>query len=120
MTPDAALELLRPALETERPLFTIEDIATQLAQRNGVLWMGERSVIFTQFAAHPDKAEFVWEAGPAGGDLAELTQMIPLIEARALEAGATQAMIYAGRQGWARVLAPLGYEHYQTVFRKIL
>lgn len=120
MTPEAALELLRPALDKERPLLRVEDLRLILAKNEGVLWMGERSAIFTQCTAYPLVAEFVCEAGPAAGDLKEIEAMIPGIEANARQWGCTQAMVYAGRSGWRRTMQAHGYEHFQTVWRKIL
>ncbi len=120
MTPEAALELLRPALETERPLLRIDDLRAQLEASNARVWAGERSAIFTQFTAYPQVAELICEAGPAGGDLHEIREMIPRIEAWARVSGCTQAMITAGRRGWARALRDLGYEEYSTTLRKLL
>lgn len=121
MTPDEALELLRPALSEDRPLVRLEDLRAQLEANEGVLWIGARSAVFTQCTAYPLTAEFVCEAGPAGGDLDEIReQMLPQIEAWAREAGCTQAEVRAGRRGWARALERQGYEECATILRKIL
>ena len=120
MTPQAALELLRPALDAERPLLRVEDIEQQLAENRGVLWMGERSAVFTSVTAYPFVNEIVAEAGPASGSLLEILAMLPRIEMWARDAGCTQAMVIAGRKGWERALSPYGYEHYSSTFRKIL
>lgn len=121
MTPDEALELLRAALAEDRPLVRLEDLRAQLEANEAVLWIGAKSAVFTQCTAYPMTAEFVCEAGPAGGDLNEITQhMLPQIEAWARQAGCTQAEVRAGRKGWARALRDQGYEECQIILRKLL
>lgn len=121
MTPDEALELLRPALDPERPLIRLQDLREQLEANEAVLWMGRKSAVFTQCTAYPKTAEFVCEGGPAGGDLVEIRDhMLPQIEAWARAAGCTQAQLTVGRRGWVRALRALGYEEYATIMRKIL
>ena len=119
MSREEAFALLLPGLDTERPLLTADDLRTMLEESRAVLWQGNRSAIFTQVTAYHAVAEFVCEAGPAGGDMDEIMTMIPHIERWALQTGCTQALVHAGRSGWARKLEPLGYEHYQTVLRKV-
>lgn len=122
MSPEAALALLAPGLEAERPLLHLADIADMLSrheQTGAVLYTGERSAIFTWVEACAD-GELVLHVGPAGGDLGEIMAALPELEARNRARGITQIMVTAGREGWARMLKPHGYEHYSTTLRKII
>lgn len=121
MSPEEALELLRPALDPERPLLTLHDLRESLEEHRAVLWMGAKSAVFTQCTAYPNVAEFVCEGGPAGGDLEEIRGfLLPQIERWARDAGCTQAQLTVGRRGWVRALRGHGYEEYATILRKIL
>ena len=99
----------------DHPLVTVEDLQAEVDAGAATLWTGERSAVFTRITGS------VCECAPAGGDLAEiLGPGREAIEAWAQERGCTQILIQAGRDGWARALAPYGYEQVAVVLRKTL
>ncbi len=120
MIPDRARPWLEAALyEHKRPLWTMADLERELEAHEAHLWVGERSCVVTVPSAVgsvPERAVHVWLAG---GDLREIVEATPRIEAIVRDAGCTQVTI-EGRKGWVRALAPLGYEYQATVVRKLL
>ena len=94
------LAALRPECASETELFS--DLMAGRAQ----LWAGDRSAMVTQcVAGDPGPCLHVWLAG---GELAEILDMKPGIEAWARAQGCTHVTI-DGRAGWTRVLRRHGY-----------
>lgn len=79
-----------------------------------------RAAIYSEIVNYEATGERVLEVGPAGGDLDEIMQLVPMIEETAREWGVTQIVVNAGRTGWQRLLAQHGYEVSHIVLRKIL
>lgn len=103
----------------EQPIWTVEDLARQVADGRATIWKNDRSALFLRIDDYPN-GERVVEVGPAGGDMAEIVDSVPRIEAWARERGCTQAHVWSGRKGWERVLEPQGYGVISTVIRKKL
>lgn len=78
---------------------TFEDIRAAVEAGDLQYWPGVRSVIITEIIQYPQKRALNFFL--AGGDLAELEAMYPLIE----EWGKTRGCVVAvmtGRRGWER------------------
>lgn len=118
MTPDDALALLVKSLGGDA-LLSADDIKAQVAAGRGQIWTGEKSAIFT-LIEDLSTGERVCSVGPAGGDLQEILAMMAPLEAWAKAIGCTQTIVYAGREGWGRVLREHGFAHFQTAYRKVL
>ena len=103
----------------KQPIWTVEDLAFQVTTGGAAIWKNERSALFLRIDDYPN-GERVIEVGPAGGDMAEIIESVPRIEAWARERGCTQAHVWSGRKGWERALQPQGYEVISTVIRKVL
>ncbi len=94
------LPALRPSCASEAEL--VADLASGRAQ----LWVGERSAMVTQCVAETrGLCLHVWLAG---GDLRNILELKPGVEAWARARGCTHVTI-DGRPGWARVLRQYGY-----------
>lgn len=100
-------------------IWTVEDLRQMIADGHALLWVNENSALFLRIDDYPN-GQRVIEVGPAGGDLDEILECVPRIEAWARENGCTQAHVQAGRVGWARALSPQGYEVFSTTIRKVL
>ncbi len=97
------------------PFRSVDDIAAELAAKRGVVWSGKKSDVFVSI----DRC--VCEMGPVAGSIDELVYAaLPQIEAWARENRCTEVHIQAGRQGWAKVLEPHGYEVAAVILRKRL
>lgn len=107
-------ELIAKAIE-DHPLVTVQELYEQVARGEAVMWTGERSAVLARIT------DGVCEIAPAGGDIEEiLADARPVLEEWARENGCTEIHIQAGRRGWARVLAPYGYEEAAVILRKRL
>lgn len=118
---ERAAPLLQAALSADdaRPLWTLDDVRADLEARRAHLWLGERSAMVTTITDYPAAGERLIECWLAGGEMAEILSMTPVIEDWGRKVGCTQAQV-CGRRGWVRQLAPLGYEHTATTVRKLL
>lgn len=94
---------LEKALARSPGNYTIDDVREALVSENAKLWAGEKSVAITETA----RSFHVWLAG---GDMAELMNMLVRAEKDHAEAGFDMVTISDARPGWERVLAPLGYK----------
>lgn len=109
---------LRWALELLRPCFvdtTESDVVAMLAANQATLWCGERSAMVMQLLTPPPTLH-IWHAG---GDMDDLLTLRGGMEAWGRSQGCEQITIN-GRRGWARVLAPFGYEPDGEELRKAL
>lgn len=112
------LELLGPSLG-ERPILRLADLAARLERNEAQLWSMGSAAIYSEVAEYESTGERVFECGPAGGDLEEIKQMIPMLMQVAESWDCTQIIVQGGRPGWARLLEKYGFET-QIVMRKIL
>lgn len=97
------------------PFVSVDDLERDIAAgRACVFGHGTGYDLFLRFA------DEVCEAGPMAGDVAELLGDVPQVEAFARHCGAKEMHIQAGREGWARALAPHGYEVAAVILRKAL
>ena len=109
---------LEPALGN-RPLVTMDDLAKAVQSGFGHVLTTPRSAIFVRVESFLTVGERVATVGPAVGNLAEIIEALPHLEQWARFEGCTQAHVI-GRKGWERALKAHGYEHYETVTRKLL
>lgn len=97
------LERARPhieaALSYAHGTYSFEDVVAGLASGKLLLWPGENSAVVTQIVEHPRKRTLHFFL--AGGNLAELERMLPLIIEWGRTRGCTQASL-TGRRGWER------------------
>lgn len=94
------------------PFVSVDDLISEIEQGAAVCISGERSDVFARI----DRG--VLEMGPVAGDLRELLEMLPRIEAWARANGATEVHVQAGRGEWEHVLSPRGYEVAAVILRK--
>lgn len=97
----------------------IEELEALVLSGRALLWIGTGAAIAAEVRGHAGGAR-VLHGLVAAGRLAEIRdELIPAAEAWARDAGCTHAMIES-RPGWARLLAPAGYEIHQVIVRKEL
>ena len=121
MTADEALNLLASTFTEERPTASMADLRAELlTSPDAFVWRGERSAVFLRLE-ETSTGERVCVAAPAAGDLGEILDRATAdVETFARENGCTQIRIQAGREGWAKALAPFGYEMTAILLRKLL
>lgn len=78
---------------------SFEDVVLEVENGTLQFWPGPHSVIITEIQEHPQKR--ILHFFLAGGNLAEIQRMVPLIEDWGREQGCTTASL-AGRKGWER------------------
>ena len=78
---------------------TFEDVAEMVAAGRAQAWFGPSSVIISEIVREPQHK--VLHYFLAGGNLAELEVMQPIVEAWGREQGCTVATL-VGRKGWDR------------------
>lgn len=115
---ERAVTALRLSLGS-RSLQTIDDLRAQMAAQRGHCLTTPRSVIYVTVEDYESSGERVAQVGPAAGDLAEIMEALPHMEAWARGEGCTQVMI-TGRRGWVKALEASGYEEHATIIRKLL
>jgi GNAT superfamily N-acetyltransferase len=107
---------LQAALEHAGGTHGIEDVARLVGQGRAQFWPGARCAVVTEFYDYPKlRACNVWLLG---GDLTELLDMLPAIEAWARGQGCARMLGGGPRAGWGRVLAPRGYRPGWTLYCK--
>jgi|JI9StandDraft_1071089.scaffolds.fasta_scaffold154827_3 hypothetical protein len=118
---DRAAPWLEAALKAndKRPLWTLEAVKAEIDSGNAYLWMFPNCCFVTTITPPYSNGERVIDAWLGGGDMNEMLQKTPELEAWGRSVGCTQAHVM-GREGWTRALAPLGYERYCTTVRKML
>ena len=96
---------------------TIEWLDGQVRTGRARVWGDDRACLLTELKHFPTGA-FEVHVLIAAGDMKVLVEeTIKQVEAWAQEIGALFVTI-ASREGWAKVMAPHGYEHWQTEIRK--
>jgi hypothetical protein len=103
MTPHHRI-LIEAALARSPEGFTFDDITAEVASGRAMLWTGEQSAAVTY--VRPMRAMWIWAAG---GNARELARMSAGCEAEAKRLGC-DVVIAGGREGWSRVLQPIGYQ----------
>lgn len=109
---------LEAALEHAGGTHTIDDVINEIVIGKLQFWPGDKCAIVTEIEQYPlmKSCHFFL----AGGDLQELEQMTPRIEAWAKGQGCKR-MTLAGRRGWERTfLAGDGYKPRWYVMAKEL
>jgi hypothetical protein len=109
---------LQGALDHAGNVYTLGDVVEMIQAGDAQLWRGERSAIVTRIEKHPrEHWLLLWLAG---GDLAELRDVIrPQAEAWGVAQGCAKSVI-VGRSGWSKALAREGYEPLAMVVGKVL
>lgn len=87
------------ALEYSGKSHTFDDVAAMVADGRAQAWYGPDSIIITEVVVEPRHK--VLHYFLAGGSLAELEAMLPIVEAWGREHGCTRATL-VGRKGWER------------------
>jgi GNAT superfamily N-acetyltransferase len=96
----------------------VEDVERLVAEGRAHFWPGRGCAVVTEFYSYPRmKACNLWLLG---GDLKELLQMRPAIEAWARAQGCTRILGGGPRRGWERVLRPHGYRPEWIIYCKDL
>lgn len=102
----------------EGGLYTIGDLEQMIADGRAYFWPGRAAAVITERVAYPS-GEAVMQSIWGVGDLAEILELTPGIEAAARLVGCSR-MLIEGRAGWARVLKGRGYEPWSTTVSKVL
>jgi hypothetical protein len=116
-----------PAVDSYRPQIeaalskgggthSFDDVAAMIEDGRAQFWPGPRSVIITQIIDYPRKK--VIHVFLAGGVMAEIQKMTPVIEEWAKAQGCSGATII-GRAGWQRsFLTHLGWKSTAVLMEK--
>ena len=99
MTLDEARDYLEPALSYAGGTHLWEDIVQGVAEGRYQYWPGARSAIITEIIEYPRQRTLHYFL--AGGNLAALEVMVPLINEWGRKHGCTAASM-VGRRGWER------------------
>lgn len=111
-------EQIEAALVYSGHSHTFADVAEMVAANRAQFWAGPASVIVTQVVQEPQHK--VLHFFLAGGNLAELEQMTPFVEAWGKEQGCVRASLI-GRKGWDRTfLSRQGWHNGMVVLEKDL
>lgn len=110
---------IEAALQYAGGTHTFEDVTAGVAEGRMQFWPGVRSAIITELLESPRARTLHFFL--AGGDLAELEAMEPLVIAWGKTQGCTAASM-VGRKGWERTFLTqrAGWESRLAVFEKAL
>ena len=109
---------IEAALEYSQGTHTFSDIASGILSGRFQLWSAKQSAVVTEIIVYPRMKDLHYFL--AGGDLDELKQMRPSIEAWGKGQGCTRVSL-AGRPGWAKTfLRDEGYEPAWFILKKDL
>lgn len=109
---------IKAALEHSHGSHTFEDVVDAVAAGQLQFWPGKESVILTELIAYPQYKQLHFFV--AGGNLAELMAMVPLVEEWGKSQGCTRASL-VGRKGWERTfLSRTGWGQALIVMEKQL
>lgn len=100
-------DYLLPAIERTNGTHTEDDILVGLISGQFKLWALEKSVGITEFQTYPRMK--VLNVFLAGGDLDEIMNFTPTLEAYGLKNGCSR-MTFGGRPGWEPVMQERGYK----------
>ena len=90
------------ALQYADGTHTVADVQAMLVNGQAQLWPGIESAVVTQIRQTPQKK--VLNVFLAGGEMAEIRQLMPLLYAWAKAEGCTSGQ-FMGRKGWERTFA---------------
>lgn len=109
---------IEAALEHAHGTHTLQDVADLIAAGNAQLWPGKRSAVVTEICQSPRMRYMnIWLAG---GELDELEDITPCLEAWGMSAQCERVTL-CGRRGWERTfLKDRGYAPQSVVFAKDL
>jgi hypothetical protein len=99
ITLDEARPFLEKALSLAGDTHSFEDVRKGIEEDKLQFWPGINSAIITEIIEYPQKRTL--HCFLAGGNLAELEVMYPMVEAWGREKGCVFASTY-GRPGWER------------------
>jgi hypothetical protein len=120
MTIDEARPYIEAALYRNGGTHSFDDIQAGVAAGHYQFWPGVQSAMITEIIEYPKFK--VLHCFLAGGNLAEIEVMVPVVEEWGREQGCTRAM-FTGRRGWERSFLTqprYGYEPYAISFTKEL
>ena len=104
---------LQPALDIFGT-HDIEDIEAEVFAGRMQLWVGERGALVSEIHTYPKKKAL--HLALAGGDLDQVLDFLPSLEAWSEHNGCTE-MTLTGRLGWQRVLAKKGWTQTAIMMR---
>lgn len=115
---------LERALQYGDGRHTAEDVLARQQAGQCAFWVGEASIIVTEFIHYPRGVDLNWwliagDPSKPKAALKEIVSFEPGITAFARACGC-QNIVGAGREGWARVTERLGWEKTMTVCGKRL
>ena len=103
-----ARQYIEDALKYSGGTHTFNDIASGILTNRYQLWPNKNSAVVTEVVVYPQLKDLHYFL--AGGNLDELKQMRPVIEAWGKSVGCSRVSL-AGRKGWAKTfLKDEGYE----------
>lgn len=120
MTPDIRTHrrYIEAALEYADGTYTFEDVERDVHAGRLQFWPGETSAVITEIIDYPQQRALNYFL--AGGNLAELEAMWPVIETWGRSQGCTHAL-FTGRKGWERTFVRrIGFQPKLVVFTKEL
>lgn len=99
-----AVPFIKASLERSNPSGnTLAEVLGEVAAGGAHLWLGQDSAIVTQ----PVYAHRIWHAG---GDFAEMTEIMTRAWKLMAQQGADELRIENTRKGWLKQLRPHGFE----------
>lgn len=111
MTEERIRELLQQAIDRSEGDYLMEDIEQFLVEGKMQLWTTASSAAVTEVICYPrNKVVLVLLAA---GDLQEICDTVPQVEAFAKAVGASRISM-CGRRGWVKPLAELGFKEAHT------
>jgi hypothetical protein len=99
--------------------YTIEWLDNQLASGKIRLWSTDDAAIIAEIKEYPTGARELHGLAAVGDMFVIVAELIPQAEKWGRKMECEFASI-SSREGWARVMAPFGYQPYQTTIRKAL
>ena len=108
---------LEPALARGGKTHTFEDVVNAVITGDMQLWHTKRGAAVTQIIDHPRKRVLFWFL--AGGELEQVLDFQQSIRAFG-RANGCEAMMLAGRKGWARALIDHGWQSSGVVMEAAL
>ena len=106
---------IEAALSYSGGTHTFEDVAQGIAEGRMQLWDAPDGCCVTEIVEYPRKR--VLNGFLAGGEMAQILDIIPSIEAWAKMQGCDGTEL-TGRRGWGRVFASHGYRETAVTLRK--
>ena len=99
------------------PFQTVDDLRAEIEDGRASVFHGPNSAVFVRWDFESGTAECAPQTGDVGEVIAHLR---PLIEDACAKLGIGEIHIQAGRQAWARLMRPYGYEEAAVILRKKL